>query len=93
MKNILILGFVLTLVAAPLQAQDADDEIADGFNLIQQGAQLLMRGLLAEIGPAMLELEGRLIDLSLYHAPEVLPNGDIIIRRRIPPEETGETEL
>ncbi len=48
-----------------------------------------------ELGPALLELEGRLIDLQSYHAPEVLPNGDIIIRRKVPLDvpEAGETDL
>ena len=36
-------------------------------------------------------------DLSAYHAPEVLPNGDIIIRRKTPQETEplpeGEIEL
>ena len=95
MKQIIAICLALTLAAPPLQAQDSDGEISKGFNLIQEGARLLLEGLLQELGPAWLELEGRLIDLNAYHAPQVLPNGDIIIRRRVPLDapDQGETDL
>ena len=35
-----------------------------------------------QMGPALGELMERIDDWSLYEAPEVLPNGDIIIRRK-----------
>ena len=38
------------------------------------------------MGPAMVELLGKIDDLSAYHPPEMLPNGDIIIRRKMPEE-------
>ena len=45
----------------------------------------------------LLELEGKIVDMSLYYLPEVLPNGDIIIRRRVPlvvePPLADETEI
>ena len=37
-----------------------------------------------EVGPAMRELSRLLGDMSAYEMPEVLPNGDIIIRRKGP---------
>jgi hypothetical protein len=37
-----------------------------------------------EFGSAVDGLEDALRDLSAYHPPEVLPNGDILIRRRTP---------
>lgn len=40
----------------------------------------------SEMGPAFAEVLGRIDDLSNYHAPEMLPNGDIIIRRKVPLE-------
>ena len=58
---------------------------------VRQGAQLLFRGLLAEMEPAIRDLEGAIDNLNAYHAPEVLPNGDIIIRRK-PDAETPEDE-
>ncbi|HKL68915.1 hypothetical protein [Salibaculum sp.] len=38
--------------------------------------------LASEMGPALIELMGKLDDVRHYTAPEVLPDGDIIIRRR-----------
>lgn len=95
MKQILVFFFVVSLSTAPLAAgaQTFDD---DGVDLMQEGAQLLLRGLLREMepaftdiqklaedmGPALTELLNMVDDLRQYHAPEFLPNGDIIIRRR-----------
>jgi hypothetical protein len=31
------------------------------------------------------DLNGMIGDVSAYHAPEILPNGDILIRRRVDP--------
>ena len=35
-----------------------------------------------EMGPAMIELMDEVKDWSAYEAPEILENGDIIIRRK-----------
>ncbi len=35
-----------------------------------------------EMGPAMAQLSDQIEDWTLYEAPEMLPNGDILIRRR-----------
>lgn len=56
----------------------------EGMDLLSEGTKLLLRGLMGEIEPALRDLEGALDDLTAYHAPEVLPNGDIIIRRKVP---------
>lgn len=44
-----------------------------------------------EMGPAFQDLLDQVEDWSAYHPPEVLPNGDIIIRRKqeAPPPRTG----
>ena len=55
-----------------------------------------MRQFVDEMGPAFAELLGQIDDLSNYHAPEILPNGDIIIRRKTPLEQDdpqGEIEI
>lgn len=39
---------------------------------------------LEELGPVLEDLAGKLGDLNAYHPPEVLDNGDIIIRRKTP---------
>ena len=87
------LSLVLLFSVAPPSFAEEDQ----GRDLMAEALRLFMRGLLEEMEPAVDGLEGLLDDLSAYHAPEVLPNGDIIIRRKEPlkPEigEDGEVEL
>ena len=59
-----------------------------------------MSSFLQEMGPALGEMADQIKDWSSYHPPEILPNGDIIIRKKQPeaePEETppalGETDI
>lgn len=46
-----------------------------------------MQQFLAEMGPALARIAEDVEDWSAYEAPEILPNGDIIIRRKAPPPE------
>ncbi|MFU1477200.1 hypothetical protein ACM25N_05640 [Roseovarius sp. C7] len=46
--------------------------------------QPAMRDFMAEMGPALSDILGKVDDVSRYHLPEMLPNGDIIIRRKPP---------
>ena len=108
MKQItaLVLSASLTaFTAAPAVAQ-TNDETEEGFDLMEEGAKMLLRGLMTEMEPAIRELEGiaqdigpamqllademgpaiaeimsKIDDIRNYEAPEILPNGDIIIRR------------
>ncbi|WP_449301248.1 hypothetical protein [Plastorhodobacter daqingensis] len=66
--------------------QGADRDWSEGLGLLQEGARRLLRGLMQEMEPALRDLGTRIDDLSVYHRPELLPNGDIIIRRRVPLE-------
>jgi len=99
MKPLLTIALSLSLLAAPVTAQDEDTDLSEGMDLLSEGTRLLLRGLMGEIEPALRELEGALKDMNAYHPPEVLPNGDIIIRRKVPLEvkpevgEDGEVEL
>jgi len=58
-----------------------------------------MREFAETMGPALADILGEIKDLSAYHAPELLPNGDIIMRRKSeeemvpPPLAEGEVEL
>ncbi|MGC1494461.1 MAG: hypothetical protein WA790_01540 [Sulfitobacter sp.] len=50
-----------------------------------------LKNFATEMGPKLNELLGQVEDWSVYSAPEMLPNGDIIIRRKpdhplVPPE-------
>lgn len=64
---------------------------------LAQEMQPALRQFVDEMGPAFADLLGKIDDLSNYHAPEMLPNGDIIIRRKTPLEReidpNGEVEL
>lgn len=79
------------------------DDLLKQFEDLSNNAQTLLEGWVAEIGPKLEELgptlEGfadKIGDMSAYHPPEVLENGDIIIRRKTPitpePEETPKAE-
>lgn len=97
MRHAIALTISLGLAAAPSLAQEPGEggpaDMEEGFNLLEEGTRLLLRGLLTEMEPALRELQGALQELEAYHPPEVLPNGDIIIRRKTPldaaPEDPG----
>lgn len=94
MRHALALLFCLMLT--PAHAEEAED----GFDLFEEGAKLMLRGLAAEMEPALRDMDQALRDLEPaarklitllgdlrnYHEPEVLPNGDILIRRKTPAE-------
>jgi len=46
-----------------------------------------LRDFVEEMGPALRDLMDKAGDLSAYEAPEILPNGDIILRRKTPQED------
>ncbi len=39
-----------------------------------------------QMGPALRDLMDKVEDWSVYHPPEILPNGDIILRKKTPDE-------
>ena len=93
-------------------APEASGDVDEGFSLLGEGVRLLFRGLmdeaepmmddmgqaLQELQPAARELLTMIGDLRHYEAPERLPNGDILIRRKAdapplePLPETAEPE-
>ena len=82
MKQVSVLAVAL-LFTTPVFANE-DGEMSEGIDLLGQGMQLLFKGLLDEMEPALRDLGGAIEGLNSYHPPEVLPNGDIIIRRKTP---------
>lgn len=84
------------LLAPPAIAQE------EGRGLVERGVETVMRELLREMAPALRDmqdtmsvLEGVIGEVERYEAPELLPNGDIIIRRRrdLGPEPSPEGEI
>ena len=51
-----------------------------------------MREFLEEMGPAMGRVLDEVEDWTMYEAPEILPNGDIIMRRKPDPEAEQEPD-
>ncbi|MDX1780992.1 MAG: hypothetical protein R3256_06695 [Thalassovita sp.] len=43
-----------------------------------------LRQFTLEMGPALRDLMEKVDDITMYHPPELLPNGDIILRRKTP---------
>lgn len=82
---------VLILSTVPLagMAQDApkdDAPLTEEFDKLADGMRKLLESFSDDVAPMMEGLAEQLKGLDAYHAPEVLPNGDIIIRRKTPKE-------
>ncbi len=99
MKQITVLTTALFLAVTPVMADThKNDDVGQGLNLVEDGMKQLLRGMIKEMGPAkenlrallenmgpmMLELQDMIGDVTKYQLPEMLPNGDIIIRRKVP---------
>lgn len=94
MRHLICAILTLQIWSHPLAAQDSD-----GPSMMERGAQTFlegllqemepalegMRGFMNEMGPAMADLLAEIQDWSVYEPPEVLDNGDIIIRRKPDP--------
>jgi hypothetical protein len=110
MKQI-ALCLALCLPLAPLHAQEATPETdaEDGLSLMERGAEMLLRDMMTEMEPALDEMAGALAqaepmlrdlmammeNVANYEAPIILPNGDILIRRKMDlvPAPSPEVEL
>ena len=114
MKHAFALIAMLAMAPVPALAQEENNDLSRGTELLREGMGLMLQGMLDEMRPATEGLAegwaegwGKLVELladfSAYEAPEVLPNGDIIIRRKEPllpenplenvPDEAGEVDL
>ncbi len=99
------IALALCLTVTPAFAQDAAPDTGEGFSLMEEGAKLMLRGLMSQmeptldemgealkgmeptlrdLGPKFQQLIAMIDDFKNYDAPEMLPNGDIIIRRNTP---------
>lgn len=100
------LSFLLTIGVATAEESSTQKE---GLSLIEQGIGLLFRSLTDKLAENMEEMQplvdewgaqaGTLLrlmgEVRNYEAPEILPNGDILIRRKhpLPSPTDSETEI
>jgi hypothetical protein len=64
MKRIVAFTLAVSLCITPAFAQDDSEQIEDGFSLMEEGAKLLMRGLMSEVEPAISQLRGSLEEMG-----------------------------
>lgn len=72
--------------------QEMEPALEDLLGLADQFGPA-MQSFIAEMGPALADLAGEIQDWSAYEAPEILPNGDIIIRKKPPQDPDVQPEL
>ncbi len=70
--------------------QEMEPALESMLEMAQQFGPSMM-SFLEEMGPALADLVDEVQDWSAYHAPEVLPNGDIIIRKKQADEQMPKT--
>lgn len=75
-------GFSLLEEGAKIIMRSLLDEVEPAL----KDLQFELGEVLDEMEPMLRDLAGMIGDIRNYHAPEVLPNGDIIIRRKSPEE-------
>ena len=81
-------GIMLFLEGLQKQMEPTMDELQNWADDVGPA----LRSFMNEMGPALSDLMEQVEDWSAYHPPEVLPNGDIIIRRKTPEEVAEEPE-
>ena len=85
---------VLALLAAPAAAQDQEEESGRPLDrrffeeqLLDKDMRQAIQNLIAAFGPVFQQFTEMMEDIPQYEAPEILPNGDILIRRKQPLKE------
>jgi hypothetical protein len=87
-------GFSLMEEGAKLFFKGIIQEMDPAMEELQgllEGIQPGLKDFMLEMGPALADLLSEIDDLSVYHMPQMLPNGDIIMRRKTP-QELGEEQ-
>ncbi|PKP79460.1 MAG: AAA+ family ATPase [Alphaproteobacteria bacterium HGW-Alphaproteobacteria-2] len=81
-------ALAICLSALPVQAQETERDLGEGLRQLSEGTRIILERLLGELAPLVADLRGKIDDLGRYEMPEVLENGDIIIRRKPPAPDT-----
>ena len=58
------------------------EPLKEDLDQLSDALEPSLQALIKEFGPALRDLADKIDDATRYEAPEVLPNGDIIIRRK-----------
>ncbi|MEM9433736.1 MAG: hypothetical protein AAGA12_07415 [Pseudomonadota bacterium] len=82
----LVLIFALVVTPSLSRAQESPDASPDPFAQFIERMDDMLGELAGEMRPLMRRFGEQIRDLGTYDAPEFLPNGDIIIRRKPEPE-------
>ncbi|PCH92652.1 MAG: hypothetical protein COB84_10330 [Rhodobacteraceae bacterium] len=90
MKRFLIPTLCALALTTPAQADPKDwEDLRKGLELLSKDTQKFFESWVDDIGPLLNSLRDKVDDLGHYAPPEVLPNGDIILRRK--PEKPAPT--
>lgn len=87
--------FICALVLTPFPALAQEKEPPFGLGdlaPLAENFRELFEGLAEDMMPLMEQLSEKMSDLNAYEAPEILPNGDIIIRRKPKTEDLPDKE-
>lgn len=78
----------------PRLFQDLERDLGPLFRDLERDVAPLLEGLGRRMEPWLRDLAEMLGDLDRWEAPEILPNGDILIRRRPaqPPDQSPESD-
>jgi hypothetical protein len=87
MKRIIYIALVPALFAAPAQSDPKDwEDLRKGLEGLSQNTLEFFESWVEDLGPILNSLGDRVGNLQNYEKPEVLPNGDIIFRRKPKPK-------
>ena len=75
-------GARLLLQGVLQEMEPAIEDLRKFSEEVEPGLRLFVE----DMGPALAELMRKVDDFTAYHPPELMPNGDIIMRRKTPLE-------
>ena len=85
MKHLIAITAAVFLATSPVKAEEQSDGILPNEEEMRELgalAERMLRQFADEASPMVERLKALVDDLDAYQAPEMLPNGDIIIRRK-----------